>query len=237
MGRGRDLFEQRDRDGGTRSFARHDDGIGAPSQQDVVRGLAGRERDEGSGVFDEDVREEPEVIGAEALAVPQGRGRFAFDEALIGDVRADVDVDAHERRARRRGDAQRGERIVAEAVHADGQPRGSDDRLHQHGHGGDLVRGEAVTFAPLEERRGAEVLDDDRRHAARAEGLGVAQREPLDRAEIVAGVARISRQCGQMHDAHDAARDASSGGGRRGSAHRAHPATTCPPGHATSRGP
>lgn len=237
MGRRRDLFEQRDRHRCASSLARDDDGVGAPAEQHIVRGLTGGERHERRGVFDQDVGEEPEVIGAEALAVPQRRGSFALDEALIGDVRAHVDVDPHERGAGHRRDAQRGERVVAEAVHADGQPGRGDDRLHEHRHRRHLVRGQAVAFAALEEGRRAEVLDDDRRHAPCAEGLGVAEREAFDAREIVARVARITRQSGEMHDADDAAGDSAGGGACRGGAHRAYPATTARPGHATSRGP
>ena len=148
-----------------------DERVGQSAVHEIPRGLVDVDRAQRHRVLAADVGEDRHV-GAEQAPVAERAVRVGLHDALVGEHRAGVDVDADEFGADRGGDGQRRARVVLQHVHAE---RGSRQRSadlggdHADGrHGGRLD-------APGRERRVAEVLDEHRVHAALDEGVGVGE--------------------------------------------------------------
>jgi len=175
-----------------------------PGDDDTVREAAGRglgqrlravARRQRRRVFYIDVGEQAHVR-VDALAEPHRLVCAPFEHALVGDARADVDVDADEVGASGRGDGDRRRPVVAEHVHPDRAVGGLADRPGQRRE----FRDDVVRYALGVERRVAEVLDDHRVDAAVGQSLGVAAGRLVERVSSRLGVVpRRARQRRQMH--------------------------------------
>jgi hypothetical protein len=117
---------------------------------------------------------------------------------LIGHHRARVDVDADELRAHRRRHRERGLRIGAQDIDAEGQRDGAADLGRHRGHG----RHARGVHAPGGERHVAEVLHEEGVDAAVREGLRVGEGGARDLLQG-AGPARAAGERLEMHHADD----------------------------------
>ena len=124
---------------------------------EVPRGLLEIGRRQRHRVLAADVGEDRDV-DAEQAPVAERAVRVGLDDALVGQHRARVDVDADELGADRGGHGQRRARVVLQDVHAQVRSRqrlphlGGYDAHRRHRGGLDAAGGE---------RRIAEILDED----------------------------------------------------------------------------
>jgi hypothetical protein len=148
--------------------AGNDEGVGETALKSVASGIFDRQVAQRDSVFDKDIGKDFS-LRTKLLAVPQGVVGIAFDEALIGEHCASVNVDADETSiaSDTKGESRPG--IVAEDVEADREFDCGANGAANGGHGGDGF-GSDVCFG---ERNIAEVFDEERVSAAAYVGLGV----------------------------------------------------------------
>ena len=157
-----------------------------------------RQRNQGApDVLDVDIGEDLR-LRTNALPIAQGVIGVAFDQPLVGQHRAGVDVDADERAAADGAQRQRGAGVVAQDVEADGEVHGLADGAAGGGHGGDGLGGDAA----LGEGHIAEVLDEEGVGAAALVGAGVVHGE-LDHGFHIAPPARRAGQGLEVDDADE----------------------------------
>ena len=125
--------------GGTAGCSRHHDSVSKASVNAISRELAGILTHKGTGVLDADVGEDLDAFGREFLAIAQTLMGFAFDDALVGDVGADVDIHPDKVELAGRGNPERRERIVAKTVDADGEIESLSEQSRYARHEGDLT--------------------------------------------------------------------------------------------------
>ncbi len=116
-----------------------------------------------------DLRSEEATV-AKGVVSPRG------ENALIGDHRTRVHVDADEARAHRHRDGECGQRVGAQGVDAERQRDGAADLGRHRGHGGHARR----VHAPGREGNVTEVFDEEGVDAAVREGLRIGEGGPRD---------------------------------------------------------
>ena len=119
-------------------------------------------------MLDVDIRKDLRC-GTNAPAIAQGVVGIAFDQALVGQHRAGVHVDANKGPVANGAQRQRGAGVVAQDVEADGKFDRIADRATGGGHGGDGLGGDAAPG----ERHVAEVLDEEGVRAAALVSMGI----------------------------------------------------------------
>jgi hypothetical protein len=177
--------------------------IRASARRRELRMRHAAERDRRTGerrVLDQHVGPDRDVLGAERAAQGERLGGLALDHALVGDHRAGVHVDAHEREPACRGDPERGTDVVAQHVDAERELRGAPDL----GAGGGERRHDLRRDRGEAERRVAEVLDDRPVQAAGFERGSVGERAVDRAAHRVFGARGRARGAGQGSEVDDA---------------------------------
>ena len=123
--------------------------------------------------------------------------RLAFDDPLVSDHCANVDVDADERCASRRTDRQRGAGVVPQSVDAEAQTKAAACFADDARHGGDRLG-----IDMLAERTIAEILEYDAVTAAGGERTRIVDCPFDDRIDRSAKKRR-TRQRREVHHAED----------------------------------
>jgi hypothetical protein len=121
-----------------------DDRIGEAALAAIARRAGEVERGQRRRVFDPHVGEDRHAVGPEALPVTQRRVGAPLDDPLVRHVGAGVHVDADEPQVRGSSDAQRGARVVAQAIDAHRQPGRLGAAPRDQGHASELVRFDAL---------------------------------------------------------------------------------------------
>jgi hypothetical protein len=152
-------------------------------------------------VFDRHVRQEIDVR-VDALAEPHRLVGPPFDDALVGEARPDVGVDADEGGARGRRHRERGHGVVPEDVDPDRDVDRLPDGPGRGGHLRDDVRGHLIGI----ERRVAEVLHQDGVDATGVQRTSVGERALPD-PRPVAAEARRTRKRFEVDHPDDAVRE------------------------------
>jgi hypothetical protein len=139
------------------AHARNDEGIGETAFKCVAGGIFDRQIAERHSMFHEDVRKDLS-LGTELMAVSECVVGIAFDQTLVGEHCAGVNVDADEASAARGTKRQRSAGVVAKDVEADGQlDRGAN------GTAGGSHRGDGfVSDVCFGKRNVTEVFDEKR---------------------------------------------------------------------------
>jgi len=161
--------------------AGNDDGIRESAIQRVMGGIFEGPIAERDGVFDVDIGEDLRA-GTNGLAIAQGVEGVTLDDALVGEHRAAVDIDANKTAIAGSAQGKRGAGVIAQNIETDGQRDGLTDSATNRGHGGDGF-GADGRFG---ERHIAKVFDEHRVRAPLGVSPGIGNGALADAGEVAA---------------------------------------------------